>query len=57
MIMLLSWLLARIERELDVRRTVRRLNQLSDHHLRDIGLVRRMVESAARGQSRPDDLA
>ncbi len=55
--MLLSWLLARIERELDIRRTVRHLNQLSDDHLRDIGLVRRMVESAARGQFRPDDLA
>jgi uncharacterized protein YjiS (DUF1127 family) len=55
--MLLTWLLARISRELDVRRTIRRLNALSDMHLRDIGLVRGTIESAARRRLRPDDLA
>jgi hypothetical protein len=38
--MFMSWILARIWRELEYRRSLRMLSRLTDHQLEDIGLDR-----------------
>jgi uncharacterized protein YjiS (DUF1127 family) len=52
--MLVSWILARIHRELQYRRSIRLLSTLSDRQLEDIGLDRTLLAAAACGQARPE---
>jgi uncharacterized protein YjiS (DUF1127 family) len=44
--MLTTWILARIRRELQYRRSLRLLSTLSDHQLEDIGLDRMRLTAA-----------
>jgi uncharacterized protein YjiS (DUF1127 family) len=52
--MLIAWILARIHRELQYRRSIRLLSSLTDHQLEDIGLDRMSLTAAACGQAKPD---
>ena len=47
--MVLSWLIARITRELETRRSIRLLASLGDHELGRMGLSRGQIEYAVRG--------
>jgi uncharacterized protein YjiS (DUF1127 family) len=47
--MFMSWILARIRRELQYRRSLRMLSRLTDHQLEDIGLDRMQLTAAAWG--------
>ncbi len=49
--MFTSWILARIRRELQYRRSMRLLSTLSDHQLEDIGLDRMRLTAAASGEA------
>jgi uncharacterized protein YjiS (DUF1127 family) len=44
--MFMSWILARIRRELEYRRALRMLSRLTDHQLDDIGLDRMQLTVA-----------
>ena len=47
--MFMSWILARIRRELEYRRALRMLSRLTDHQLDDIGLDRMQLTAADWG--------
>jgi len=47
--MVLSWLIARITREMEARRSIRLLASLSDHELGRMGLSRGQIGHAVRG--------
>jgi len=49
--MFVSWILSRIHRELEYRRSIRLLSTLTDRQLDDIGLDRAWLTAAACGQA------
>jgi uncharacterized protein YjiS (DUF1127 family) len=52
--MLTSWILARIRREFQYRRSMQLLSTLSDRQLEDIGLDRMRLTAAAAGLAAPE---
>jgi len=49
--MLVSWILTRIRRERQFRRSLRLLSSLSDHQLEDVGLDRVRLSAGALDQA------
>ena len=51
--MLISVILAKLQRALEARRAVRLLATYSDRELADLGLTRHQIEAAVRGDLSP----